>query len=321
MPWFEFWGLRMIPTFFGEDGSSPLLITMSGSVGQGGINKPADVKIVQTLLNAVGAPFGSPLAVDGRIGSKTITAISKFQRGTMAGFADGRVDAPGKTIANLADMASARSASFAPVEGLELAKSTDILAADSVFSLPVNRIQSSVRPAITTSLVQGGRSQDRNSGFGAPFTTSGWTIDNNATTIDASVKDNGIFIAFIEVFMDDDPSIRQRLNIVAFLRGKSKGPPVGFDFSLPSFKSTKGTIIRGLSGFGPISRFNFVGVVNIGTIGISALNKGGGMTIFQFQWGGPAPPGLCMGFTAMVGEQAGLPGVAFAGGVGFCKFA
>lgn len=79
---------------------------ISASVGRsGGVNRPADVKIVQNLLNKVPPLSGGPnpkLLVDGMCGPKTIDAIQKFQiRHFGVGFTDGRVDPAGRTLAKL----------------------------------------------------------------------------------------------------------------------------------------------------------------------------------------------------------------------------
>ena len=77
--------------------------SIRAAVGQGGRNDRDDVRTVQTLLNDVAPSSGGPtpkLAVDGLIGPKTISAISKFQQQRL-GFADGRVDPGGRTIGEL----------------------------------------------------------------------------------------------------------------------------------------------------------------------------------------------------------------------------
>lgn len=68
------------------------------SVGFKGRNRPDDVTVVQTLLNAKGAK--PALQVDGKVGPKTIHAIRAFQAGFM-NRPDGRVDPGGKTLAKL----------------------------------------------------------------------------------------------------------------------------------------------------------------------------------------------------------------------------
>ena len=68
--------------------------SLGASVGQGGLNKSADVMTVQFLLNCVPVSQGGPpkeLAVDGLVGPKTVLAIRQFQT-TQFGWCDGRVD-------------------------------------------------------------------------------------------------------------------------------------------------------------------------------------------------------------------------------------
>lgn len=76
--------------------------TISASVGKKGKNKPADVKIVQELLNKFTKQGGfSKLKVDGLTGPKTEGAIGGFQKKHMGVKADQRVDKGKATIAAL----------------------------------------------------------------------------------------------------------------------------------------------------------------------------------------------------------------------------
>lgn len=80
--------------------------TISNSVGRmGGKNAPQDVVTVQQLLNQVPVGEGGPvpgLDVDGLCGTKTTTAIQKFQLKHFGwSGADGRVDPNGPTLAKL----------------------------------------------------------------------------------------------------------------------------------------------------------------------------------------------------------------------------
>lgn len=66
----------------------------SGSVGYGGINRTADVLLVQKLLNAVPYRKGGPMPLlerDGICGPKTAGAIKRFQSVNL-GWGDGRID-------------------------------------------------------------------------------------------------------------------------------------------------------------------------------------------------------------------------------------
>lgn len=72
-------------------GASP--VPISGSVGQGGANKPEDVARVQALLAARGLDVGP---TDGAAGPRTIQAIADLQKRFLA-TVDGRVDPNGRT--------------------------------------------------------------------------------------------------------------------------------------------------------------------------------------------------------------------------------
>lgn len=68
------------------------------SVGQGGANRPADVRLVQWLLNAWLRSRGATLlAVDGIAGPLTVGAIHAFQQQEHTA-SDDRVDPGGPTI-------------------------------------------------------------------------------------------------------------------------------------------------------------------------------------------------------------------------------
>jgi peptidoglycan hydrolase-like protein with peptidoglycan-binding domain len=78
---------------------------LQASVGQGGENRPDDVRLVQTLLNAR-RPTGFPLGVDGICGLSTITAIRRFQGQTLGlKSPDGRVEPGSITLRALAPVA------------------------------------------------------------------------------------------------------------------------------------------------------------------------------------------------------------------------
>ena len=97
-------GCRLVT--FGPS-KEPDAATITASVGVGGKNRAADVRVVQELLNNVPTASGGPaplLAVDGLIGPKTTAAIRRFQKAQF-GWLDGRVDPGGPTIARLSDFA------------------------------------------------------------------------------------------------------------------------------------------------------------------------------------------------------------------------
>lgn len=89
------------------------MVTLSASVGLGGINRRADVIAVQRLLQQANV---SPGPIDGLCGRRTIAAIERFQHGLIA-HPDGRVDINGPTLRRLrvaAQPAPARRPATAP---------------------------------------------------------------------------------------------------------------------------------------------------------------------------------------------------------------
>lgn len=310
----------MIPEILGLTSGKPMLLVMNGSVGASGKNLSDDVRLVQSLLNNISPAKGGAapkLAVDGRCGPLTIAAIRKFQQVNLQGFADGRVDAPGSTIRLLAQSAALNVS----LPGLKPATPDDVAATKAMFGFPTSRIRpepvvQSGAVSTSSSLVGGSRS----TGFGAPFTRSGWKIDNNSFSFDVTVKDTGAYVAFLEIFQEADPTIRQKLKIVAAIKNVAikGGLPVGLDIALPSFPATQGIIWRGLLGFTPLNPFSFSGVCGVSSLGASSPFVGFAVTLFQFQWNPAAPPGTCTGFAFMAGTQVGIPGIGIGGGTGLC---
>ncbi len=71
---------------------------ISNSVGKGGANIPAEVQLVQKLLNQ---KLNLTLSTDGKAGAKTIAAIEQFQKSIFNGWSDGKIEAGGKTWTQL----------------------------------------------------------------------------------------------------------------------------------------------------------------------------------------------------------------------------
>jgi hypothetical protein len=83
------------------------MATISSSVGRNGVNRPADVRLVQELLNRHKQPTRQLLKIDGVVGPRTIAEIEDFQRRVVRyARPDGRVDPGGRTLAALAGVAS-----------------------------------------------------------------------------------------------------------------------------------------------------------------------------------------------------------------------
>ena len=72
-------------------------MTITGSVGEGGVNHKEDVIAVQKLLSAAGR---YPEPADGTCDAALIQAIRDFQAG-FASHPDGRVDPDGATLRRL----------------------------------------------------------------------------------------------------------------------------------------------------------------------------------------------------------------------------
>jgi hypothetical protein len=82
--------------FFQEQ---PQAQAITGSVGQGGKNTPADVQLIQTLLNSHLRVPAMPLQVNGRVDQQLINAILHFQRHAVGlSRPDGRIDPGGRTF-------------------------------------------------------------------------------------------------------------------------------------------------------------------------------------------------------------------------------
>jgi uncharacterized protein (TIGR02594 family) len=75
------------------------MTVITGTVGRGGVNRPQDVRSIQTLLNNHIKPPLAKLNVDGQVGPKTMQAIEDFQRRVVKMVnIDGRVDPGGNTL-------------------------------------------------------------------------------------------------------------------------------------------------------------------------------------------------------------------------------
>lgn len=79
-------------------------MAITASVGRNGANVPADVKLVQWLLNLrVGEMGLQPLPTSGVIDDATVAAIGRYQTLVLGVRSDGRVDAGGRTFTALSD--------------------------------------------------------------------------------------------------------------------------------------------------------------------------------------------------------------------------
>jgi len=115
-------------------------VPIQSSVGQGGANRPADVRRVQELLNASRRRRGLPsINVDGLIGPKTIAAITEFQQ-RETNIVDGRVDPNGPAIRALEAGASASNVEAAAAI-LAILQQLDFAVSSVGGNLPSNTLQ------------------------------------------------------------------------------------------------------------------------------------------------------------------------------------
>jgi hypothetical protein len=80
------------------------MANISASVGQGGVNRKADVLTIQKALNQIPPNKGGPnpkLKEDGFVGPKTIAAIIKFQKSNVGLVHDGRIGVGRATLARI----------------------------------------------------------------------------------------------------------------------------------------------------------------------------------------------------------------------------
>ena len=87
-------------------------IQLNNSVGQGGANNPKDVKAVQSALKRV----GFDVSVDGKLGNETLSAINRFQKIVLNGFADGLISPDKGTMNKLNETKDGSLAGFPDVE-------------------------------------------------------------------------------------------------------------------------------------------------------------------------------------------------------------
>src|SRR5580704_15708742 len=82
-----------------------MVVRISASVGQGGVNKNPDVLAVQKALNRIpggqGGPTAHLLKEDGLAGMKTSEAITAFQKLNIGLVPTGRIDVNSPTLTRL----------------------------------------------------------------------------------------------------------------------------------------------------------------------------------------------------------------------------
>ena len=116
--------------------------TILASVGRGGLNRSADVRVVQELLNRHIRPPQPPLVVDGAVSPRLVAAIEAFQRRVVQTVRpDGRVDPGGRTFAALVTPAAQPATALPPGRGGAALTQEDLARAAHALACEVACIQ------------------------------------------------------------------------------------------------------------------------------------------------------------------------------------
>jgi peptidoglycan hydrolase-like protein with peptidoglycan-binding domain len=254
------------------------MLSMNGSVGLYGKNTRQDVRLIQTLLNAVPANRGGPskpLKVDGIVGQHTLAAIKLFQQANTR-IVDCRVDPGGPTIQKLVPIV------------------------DSVHALPVgfNELQRADQKIVSALGSVLKRSQIRGGGPIPPTFPTEWRFTTSGA-FNISIGPLGVGAGDLVIQRDSQPGVDYRLTFVGMSVGVSF-MPIGFDVSFEQLP-TWGTRIEANGKKPPLpfppSRFEGPCVL-ISLSGSVGPALGGTMVDFLSC--------DCGGFLA--GVQVGMPG-------------
>lgn len=283
----------MIPFILNDDPTRLVQISMDGSVGQAGKNVDADVRLIQSMLNKVPAASGGPstkLAVDGRIGPKTIAAITTFQRANKRK-TDGRIDVAGPTITALGRFLISNNLLPNDVAGI---------------GTPDVRVQSaltgrSVAPSVRSVTGRGSHT---------PLGVTDWRFSSSSgVSIGALLF--GVSAMKFHLQKDSQPGFTRIFPWAGFGVGLST-LPVGLDISfadMPSF----GLRLRqgGFRGSNPMPEDDYQGPCTVYSIGAN-LGVGFAGTLCLFGSAGPLLfTTLAIG--AIAGMEVGIPSAAITG--------
>jgi peptidoglycan hydrolase-like protein with peptidoglycan-binding domain len=274
----------MIPSLFTDVPGAPLQVMMNGSVGRGGRNELSDARLIQALLSRAPAAMGGPLAplvVDGRVGPKTIEAISRFQRRHL-GFADGLVEPNRRTVRTLVPLIRSNGG----VQNIR-----GIGPADPRVAMAVNAQQNA--PDLV---------------FGSTFmANSGWEFTGSAG-ISLGVKWGGVTTGIMTIRHVSQPTVIYKLHFGGLALGVSSSElPFSFSASLPSFPGFGTSIRLGLWARPPLRVNDFRGPCTVFTLdgNVTAGPSGGAAG-----WSGAivtfGPGGFWIAAGALTGAQVAL---------------
>lgn len=289
-----------VPVIYNDKPGREVQACLSGPVGQRGLNRLDDVRLVQSLLNAANGstPPRAPglLVVDGLCGPKTCAAIASFQQRHSGLLADARIDPGQKTLQRLVCMA--RDLQRVPV-GLPNIGPPESRAMTLMRQLP--QFSQMRAPRLEANPTAEFGAQRRNA---LDMTLTEWSITSSGS-VDVSAWVVGAISGTIVVKHDDEPGVH-RLKYYGLGTGVS-ALPAGVDFSTEDMKSYGTRIVRGFLGRNPFPLKTFLGPMVLINVGANAtLGWSGSLVVFGMGL-------ICNGYGFFSGMQIGAPGAAITG--------
>lgn len=284
----------MFPLVLNDDLSRLVQITLQGSVGNGGKNIPPDVVLVQSMLNSLPAQQGGPavkLAVDGRVGPKTIAAISGVQRALRRRVVDGRIDPKGPTLIALGRQLNSQGLMPRNVRGI---------------GAPDERVR--------LGLIGGGGAPPARRGSSVAGSIPGisptdWQFrSSSGVSLGADLFGVAAMTFFLE--KDSRPGAVRAFPWSGIGVGLST-TPVGLDISFADFPSFGLRLRQGIFGSNPMPEDDFQGPCTVYSLGAN-LGVGFAGTICMFGAVGPVLLST-RAVGAIAGLEVGIPGAGIMG--------
>ncbi len=285
----------MFPLVLNEDLRRLVQISMQASVGRGAKNLPADVTIVQSMLNSLPETLGGPrpsLVVDGRVGPMTIAAIVRAQQALRRRIVDGRIDPNGPTIIALGRLLNSRGLMPRNIRGIGLAD---------------DRVRRGlIEGASAGQTVRGGAAVV---GAIPGISPTDWKFrSSSGVTLGADIFGVSAMTFFLE--KDSRPGFIRQFPWSGIGVGLST-TPVGLDISFADFPSFGLRLRQGLFGSNPMPEDDFKGPCTVYSVGAN-LGVGFSGTICLFGAAGPLIV-TTRAVGAIVGMEVGIPGAGFMG--------
>ncbi len=286
----------MIPFVLNDDLTRLVQINMSGSVGKGGKNLAADVKLVQSMLNNAPLQDGgppAPLKADGLAGPLTIGAITRFQRASRLAIADGRIDPGRSTITALGRLLNQRGRIPQNVAGIGAPDDRVVRALTGVSNAPRG-----VRGNLAA-----------NNGF-RPLGPTDWQFATSSS-LGVGVDIFGVTAMRFHMVKDSRPGFTRIFPYGGFGVGLS-AMPVTLDISFADMPSFGLRVRQGpFGGANPMPEDDFTGPCTVLSIGAS-VGVGFAGTLCLFGAAGPILA-TANAIAAIAGMEVGLPGASITG--------